>query len=206
MKIVQKNGVYLLFFASLLLLSSQCNSTKVSDNGSSNAHENDATSISASYSADIDASIEWITLEEMQAAQSVAPKKVMIDVYTSWCGWCKKMDKTTFANAKVASYLNEYYYAVKLDAESKETILFDGQEYDFIPNGSRGHHALAASLLDGQLSYPTIVFLDEELGKISGMPGYQTAGALEPVLVYLGEEYYESIPYQEFEARFSPSM
>ena len=47
--------------------------------------------------------------EEAVAKSEKAPKKLFIDVYTDWCGWCKKMDKTTFAETEVAKYINENY-------------------------------------------------------------------------------------------------
>uniref|UniRef100_A0A3Q2YUK7 Spermatogenesis-associated protein 20-like TRX domain-containing protein n=1 Tax=Hippocampus comes TaxID=109280 RepID=A0A3Q2YUK7_HIPCM len=49
-------------------------------------------------------------------------KKVFIDIYTDWCGWCKKMDKDTFQNPEVAAYMNENFLMVKMDAEGKDPI------------------------------------------------------------------------------------
>src|SRR6187399_1544026 len=67
--------------------------------------------------------INWITLQEAEKLNKKQPRKIVIDVYTDWCGWCKKMDKSTFADAKTAAYVNKHYYAVKLDAETKEEIV-----------------------------------------------------------------------------------
>ena len=39
--------------------------------------------------------IKWISIEEAEKLNKENPKKIMIDVYTDWCGWCKKMDKDT---------------------------------------------------------------------------------------------------------------
>jgi uncharacterized protein YyaL (SSP411 family) len=66
--------------------------------------------------------VKWLTVAEMQAAYSKNPKPILVDVYTTWCGWCKVMDKQTYSNEKVAAYINEKYYAVKFDAESKEPV------------------------------------------------------------------------------------
>ena len=77
--------------------------------------------------------VKWITWDE--AAQLTAteenPKKVFIDVYTDWCGWCKKMDKDTFQNPEVAAYMQENYYMVKFDGEGKEPIEYKGKTYKF---------------------------------------------------------------------------
>src|SRR6187397_3084056 len=67
--------------------------------------------------------INWISLQEAEKLSKKQPRKIVVDVYTDWCGWCKKMDKSTFADAKTAAYVNKHYYAVKLDAETKEEIV-----------------------------------------------------------------------------------
>ena len=90
-----------------------------------------------------------MTWEEavQKASTEASPKKLFIDVYTDWCGWCKKMDKDTFQNAEVAAYMSENFYMVKLDAEQKEPIEFKGKTYNFVATGRRGYHELAAALL-----------------------------------------------------------
>ncbi|MDG1717195.1 MAG: DUF255 domain-containing protein, partial [Saprospiraceae bacterium] len=67
-------------------------------------------SISVSHAQD---EIQWLTWEEMQVMQKRKARKVLIDVYTDWCGWCKRMDKNTFQKADIARYVNNNYYAVK---------------------------------------------------------------------------------------------
>ena len=63
--------------------------------------------------------VQWMSFEEAVAKNKLEPKKIFVDVYTDWCGWCKKMDAGTFNNPVVAKYLNEKYYNVKLDAEGQ---------------------------------------------------------------------------------------
>ena len=103
------------------------------------------------------------------------PKKIFIDVYTDWCGWCKRMDKATFQNPEVAAYMNAHYYNVKFDAEQKESIEMLGNTFEFVPQGSRGYHELAAALLNGKMSYPTVVFMNPKFEMLSPVPGYQEA-------------------------------
>ena len=66
--------------------------------------------------------INWLTLEKAIELQKKSPKKIMIDVYTSWCGPCKMLDKNTFHNADVVKYVNANYYAVKFNAEGNESV------------------------------------------------------------------------------------
>ena len=68
--------------------------------------------------------IHWMDFESAVAASQKQPKKMFIDVYTDWCGWCKKMDASTFMDDSVAAYINANYYPVKFNAESKDTIRF----------------------------------------------------------------------------------
>ncbi len=146
--------------------------------------------------------IEWISIEEAIKKSKKTPKKVIIDVYTDWCGYCKKMDKYTFQNEKIAEYINENYYAVKLDAEQKKDILFKGETYKYVQSGRGGYHEFAAALLNGKLSYPTVAFLDENLDLLQPIPGYQTPQSLDPILKYFIEGYQKK-SWEEFQKEYS---
>ncbi len=73
--------------------------------------------------------INWITFEQLEDSLKVKPKKVYISFYTDWCIYCKKMDRVAFKNKQLISILNAKYYAIKMNAESKDTILFEGKKY-----------------------------------------------------------------------------
>src|SRR5690606_14417368 len=102
---------------------------------------------------------------------------IFIDIYTDWCGWCKKMDATTFKEKKVVDYLSGFY-CVKLDAEQKEDIIFSGKTYEYIPKGKRGFHQVAAMLLDGNMSYPSFVLLAPNLKRLEILKGYMDSSQL----------------------------
>ena len=143
--------------------------------------------------------INWLTLEEADKLRQKQPRKILIDVYTDWCGWCKRMDATTFRDPKLISYINENYYAVKLDAEQKEPITVGGKTYEFDPSvGRRGVHKIAQELLQDKMSYPTIVFLDERMNMIQPLPGYRGADDMLPILEYLATEAYKNTPWEEW--------
>src|SRR5581483_11863247 len=80
--------------------------------------------------------IKWMNWNEMQEAQKKQPRKVVVDVFTEWCGWCKRMESSTFTNQEIIKYVNENFYAVKFDAETQSTIKFKDKEYKFIPQGA----------------------------------------------------------------------
>ena len=148
--------------------------------------------------------VQWMSFEEaVKRSENGEKRKIFIDVYTDWCGWCKRMDATTFSNAVVADYLNNEYYAVKLDAERKDTMIVNGTMYKFVPNGRRGYHELAAALLNGKLSYPTVVVLDEQFNMLQPIPGYRGAKDLDYILKYYGQDKHkEKVQFDEFKAAY----
>jgi thioredoxin-related protein len=143
--------------------------------------------------------IAWLTIEEAFDKIQTQPKKVLIDVYTDWCGWCKVMDKNTFAHPEVAKYVNEHFYAVKLDAESRKEIILGGNTYKF--NASSGAHDIAIALLQGKMSYPSIVYLDEKFNMIQPLPGYMDAAAFHPIIAFIGQDFYKKEPFDSFKEK-----
>jgi thioredoxin-related protein len=134
--------------------------------------------------------IKWMTWEEAMKLQATAPRKIMVDVYTDWCGWCKRMDKEAFSDAQVGAYVNTNFYAVKLDAEQKADILFGDKTFKYVSQGRGGYHEFAAALLDGQMGYPTVVYLNEKFERTVVSPGYKKADVLMKELKFTGDNHY----------------
>ena len=124
----------------------------------------------------------WLSLEEGVVQAKQDQKKILIDVYTDWCKWCKVMDKETFGNSALLPYLKENFHLVKLDAEQKTPIQFKGKEYGWIKGGRNGYNQLALDLLDGQLAYPSLVVFDAKLNKLQVIRGYKSAEQLKTLL------------------------
>ena len=136
--------------------------------------------------------IQWMTIEEAyaQAMQDSTPKRIFIDVYTDWCGWCKTMDKNTFNNPEVAAYMNANFYNVKFNAEQKDSVNILGQTFKYVENGRRGYHELAAALLQNKMSYPTVVFLNGKFEMIAPVPGYQKPEEFLLIAEFIGSGIY----------------
>jgi len=152
--------------------------------------------------------INWVDIETAQEKLKDEPRKLIVDVYTTWCGWCKKMDAGTFSNPIIVDYINEHFYAVKLNAETKKDIVFNGVTYkNPNPNARRPTHELASiAAVNGRLGYPTIVYIDENLKLLSQIASYMDARTLEPVIHFFAEEAYKTMTYEEYALTFTSSF
>ena len=149
--------------------------------------------------SDTPSPVGWFTFEEaVLASQQEGQRKIFIDVYTDWCGWCKRMDATTFSDPAVAEILQNKFYPVKFNAEQREPITFNNHTFNFVPRGSKGYHELAATLLNGKLSYPTVVFLNEKFEIIQVLPGYRKADEFLKIVTFIGEDHYLTTSWDDF--------
>lgn len=148
--------------------------------------------------------VHWYTFTEAVEMQKKAPRPIMVDVYTSWCGPCKMMSANTFGNEIIAKYLNEHFYPVKFNAETRDSVIFGAMVFkNKNPEGTpRPVHDFAASILDGKLMYPSIVFLNEEVKRIQIVTGYYKPDQFEPVLKYFGTGKYKDTSFEDFQKSF----
>lgn len=153
-----------------------------------------------------DADINWLSLEEVEKRMEKEPRKVMIDVYTEWCGPCKIMNRTTFKDPKVVNYLNEHYYAVKFNAEGPDAVTFLGQTYTnegYDPNrrGRNSTHDLTRAIapVNGRIAYPTIVYLDEDFNLLTPVQGLQRPAQILPILSFFAEDAYKEQTWEEYQ-------
>ena len=152
------------------------------------------------YNSSPSENIEWLSWEQAveRAAKDENPKKIFVDIYTDWCGWCKRMDKDTFNNPEVANYMKTHFYMVKLDGEGKSDIVHNGKTFKYIKSGRRGYHELAAALMQGRLSYPTTIFMNEKFEMLSPVPGYQKPDAFLKIAKYFGDDIYLSKKWVDY--------
>jgi thioredoxin-related protein len=144
--------------------------------------------------------IKWVTMNQALEAQKTTPKKIIMDVYTDWCGPCKMMDRNTFTNKDVIKFINDNYYAVKFNAEGTEEITYQDFTYTN-PNYQEGRkgrnatHFFADALrLQG---YPSIVFFEEDGTLIQPVVGYKTPSQLEIYLKMIANDDYKTLTTAE---------
>jgi thioredoxin-related protein len=152
--------------------------------------------------------IRWVSFEEAVKLNEKEPRKILIDFYTHWCGWCKRMDATTYKDPVVVNYINSKYYAVKFDAETRDTIRFvnkfaaDSKEKVFVYKPEFKANEFALTVLNGQMGYPTTVFMDEKLAILTPVSGYVNNQFMETVLKYFGENAYKTAKWEEYQKQF----
>lgn len=145
--------------------------------------------------------IHWITsFDELQAKMKENPKKVYVDIYTGWCGWCKKMDAATFTNPSFIKYINTNFYAFKFDAERQDVINFQGEQFSFDPQYKA--NTLAVRWMKGQMSYPTTIFMTENFQNPTPIPGYMDVEHVEPIVSYFGDNAYKHVRWDDYQKTF----
>jgi thioredoxin-related protein len=147
--------------------------------------------------------IEWLTIQEAQEKYAKEKKPILVDLYTGWCGWCKVMDKKTYTNKNVISYVSEKFYPVKLDAETRKAIEFNGKTYSF--NADAKTHELAIYFSGGQLAYPTTVIIPTDGTEPQAIPGYLEVKDIEPIMKYFGEGHYGKESFMDYQKSFKAS-
>jgi len=144
----------------------------------------------------------WLSVDEAAGKLQKEQRPVLIDLYTSWCGWCRQMDKKTYSNKQVAEYLQTKFYPVKVDAETKATIKWNGRTYQFNANYRANEFALY--LAHGQLEFPTTIIIPPG-GEPQAIPGYMEPKELEMLVKYFGEGKYKTMGFDEFQRGFKAS-
>lgn len=130
----------------------------------------------------LNAQVEFIeveTPEQMDAARKKASDQMLmlfVDVYATWCGPCKMMDRDVYGDPSVATYMNTHYVNVKLDGESDYGRIYVREQQ-----------------LEG---YPSMFVFSDDGERVSKIVGYTPADALVSTLTSLEEGYNQVKKYR----------
>jgi thioredoxin-related protein len=133
--------------------------------------------------------LQWRTFDAGFAEAKKSGKKVLVDVFTEWCVWCKRLDKNVYGDSKVADYLNEHYITVKLNPETNTKVTYRDTVYS------------AAQFAQGfgVTGYPTILFFEPDGKPINRLGGYADANRFLPIIRYIGEDFYKKMSWDDFQ-------
>ena len=133
--------------------------------------------------------LKWRSWDVGLKESGTAKKPVLVDVYTDWCGWCKRMDRDVYGKTEVSDYLAKKFVVVKLNAESESPASYDGRPYT--------ERSLATKFrVNG---YPTTIFLGTSGEHLVNVPGYVPADDFLVLLRYIGDGAYQrGITFDQF--------
>jgi len=134
--------------------------------------------------------VAWRTWNAGLAAASGSGKPVIVDVYTDWCGWCKRMDRDTYSRPEVSEYVNRHFIMVRLNGDSDDRVTYGGREF-------------TARTLAGGFNvsgYPTTIFLRPNGAHLVNVPGYMGPDKFMKLVRYIGDGALDrGVKWEEYE-------
>ena len=122
-------------------------------------------------------SIRWQGWDSGLRTAVKTQRPVLVDVYTDWCGWCRRMERDVYSRDDVRDYVSRRFVTVKLDAEAGDEASYEGKIY-------------TSRSLAGRFrvtGYPTTLFLRANGEHLVNVPGYVPADRFLLLLRYIGE-------------------
>ena len=150
----------------------------------------------------VNAQVQWHTIQQA-SEEKIGEKLYFIDFYTTWCGYCKKMDRETFSDATVAKLLNRYYYPVKFNAEGTETFTWFGRSYGpGVAQGRSRSHQFAAGLR----GFPTFGIYRSDGRVVQQIPGYYPPKDFIMILWYFASGDYQRYAFEQYQKIFDKEI
>lgn len=150
--------------------------------------------------------VRWLTLPEAGELFRENPRPYLFYIGNDDEEWCRQMDKTTYRDEVIVSFVNRYFYPVRLDVWATDTVRFQDKIYPPVLQNNRWVNGLALELTKGNLFSPTTVFLLEHGKTDIVVPGYIDILKMQGFMVYFSENVYESTNIQDFLSDFNEAF
>lgn len=128
-----------------------------------------------------------LSVQVLADSMEQAPKPMLMLISTDWCNYCQLQKAQLKKYGHLAEAMKQSYY-VELNAETKDTLRFNGNTYTYVGNGpSSGINELAVALGSdhGDLAYPTWVLLDSSYQVIFRHQGLLNEKLAEAISEYV---------------------
>ncbi|MEZ4911921.1 MAG: DUF255 domain-containing protein [Saprospiraceae bacterium] len=146
--------------------------------------------------------IKWLSPDQIDSRVKNGDKKFLVYFYIDACKWCKYLDESTLSNANIAKYVNSHFYSIKMDAMDSKKFHINDEMYSTEQVGKYQFNQLALALLNGRMSFPSVVFLDEKFNKIQVFDTYMDIPDFEIVVSYFGSNHYKKTMFRRYAHNF----
>jgi thioredoxin-related protein len=141
--------------------------------------------------------IKWASWDSAADKIEAGNKKFLVYFYYDGCRWCRFMEDNTFSVDYIARFVNQNFHPFRVNALSKETIVAD-KSYTSVRVGKYEFHELATELLVGNMSFPSVVFLDEQFKKLGSYDSYMDVQSFEMILSYYAGDHHKRTMWKRF--------
>lgn len=134
------------------------------------------------------ANSDWMGFDEGMKAAAANGRLSVVDFYTDWCSWCKKMDKEVFSRPDVAARLKKELNTIRVNAESSDKITYKGKSIE-------SRQLTGLMRIEG---YPTLMVLDPAGNPVAKLPGYVDPQTFMMFLDYLKKGSYKKMTFEQY--------
>lgn len=147
--------------------------------------------------------VQYYSIDQIQQVAKNQKKKILIEVYTKWSDGFRQLERSAMTQPQIVRYLNDNFLTVKFDAETRTDVNFRNKTYRYVSQSGVGFNELASELLQGQMAYPTFVFLDENMNLIQTIQ-YRSPDQFEMIITYFGGNNHKNMPWKKYEKNYIP--